>query len=404
MSSAIFAAVQDFVGEGLDEVLNALAELGVDGVTLAVAYHQARDVTPHSPTRLTIRHDGVHFRPDADLFGADSLPAPRASGQLLVAGDIVQAVRARGLQVNGWGVYCHNTHLGLAHPEVTQRSCYGGHGAPADLCPAQPRVRRYVGDLAVAVARLGVDTVLAESLHYGHFAHGYHHERSFVALGEVEQYLFGLCFCDHCRAATREAGGDPDRAREVAREHLDRVLAGGPVNEAPLSRQWLASVSEDLVALAAARATVVSSLVREVAAEVADAGSRLAFVDLCGAVLGYADGLPTGPLAADTGWLFGIDSAVVASVADYSVLTYASDPARVAADVAAYRSAVGPDTTLRAVLRPGLPDTRDARHLQEKAVAAVEAGADAVDFYHYGLSTRADLARIAAVTRSDGAW
>jgi hypothetical protein len=307
------------------------------------------------------------------------------------------------LKVNGWAVHCHNTTLGLAHPEVTQLSCFGGHGAPAELCPAQPRVRQYVQDLSVAVARLGVDRVLAESLHYGHFAHGYHHERSFVALGEVEQYLFGLCFCDHCSAATRAVGGEPERAREVAREHLDGVLAGGPATAAPLTREWLASTSEDLAALAEARTAVVSSLVHEVAAAVSGAGSRLGFIDLCGAVLGYADGRPVGPLAVDTAWRFGIDPAAIASVADYSVLAYASDPRRVAADVGAYRRTIGPGAAVRAVLRPGPPDTQDAAHLADKAAAAVKAGAEGVDFYHYGLSTRSALERIPAVAGADGA-
>lgn len=400
MRNAVYAAVQDFVDEGTEQVLDRLVGLGVDGVVLATSYHRARDVTPHSPTRLTVRHDGAYFDPDSfpDLFGAGSLAPPRVAPELAVASDVVGAAAARGLGVGGWTVLCHSTTLGLAHPEVTQLSCFGGREAPADLCPANPRVRRYVRDLVVATARLGVDTVLAEALHYGSFGHGYHHERSFVALGEVEQWLFGLCFCEHCAAAVRRVGGDPDRARQTARREIDRVLGGGVSSAVPLTTEAVAALGDDLAAMLRARTEIVTSLVAEAAVAAADAGSRLTFVDPCGAALGYADGLPTGPLAADVGWRVGIDAAALGRVADYAVLTYASDTDRIAKDVARYRALLGPRPELRAVLRPGLPDTRDAAHLAAKSAAARTAGADAVDFYHYGLATLADLDRIAATT------
>ena len=65
-----------------------------------------------------------------------------------------------------------------------------------------------------------------------------------------------------------------------------------------------------------------------------------------------------------------------------------------AEDVAAYRAALGPDTVLRAVLRPGPPDTASAEHLSAKAAAARAAGADTVDYYAYGLAPLPVLDRI----------
>ena len=75
MSTGIYTSVQDFDGEGTAEVLDRLQHYGLDEVVLAVAYHRARDVTPHSPTRLTVRHDGAYFRTDDALFGPGSLPS-----------------------------------------------------------------------------------------------------------------------------------------------------------------------------------------------------------------------------------------------------------------------------------------------------------------------------------------
>lgn len=125
--------------------------------------------------------------------------------------------------------------------------------------------------------------------------------------------------------------------------------------------------------------------------------SPLTFVDLTGAMKGYADGLPTGEPAAADAWQVGIDPASLAgAVPSYAVLCYAREAGRIAEDVAAYRAALGPDTALRAVLRPGRPDTASAEHLAAKAEAARASGADTVDFYQYGLVPLPVLDRIAA--------
>ncbi|MFH9552863.1 hypothetical protein [Streptomyces sp. NPDC017435] len=116
-------------------------------------------------------------------------------------------------------------------------------------------------------------------------------------------------------------------------------------------------------------------------------GSRLVFLDLTGAVKGYADGLPTGALAADEAWRIGVDPAAVGAVVPgYAVLAYARYAERVAADTAACRAVLPASCSLRAVLRPGVPDTASAEHLAARTAAATGPGrADAVDFYHYGL-------------------
>ena len=62
-------------------------------------------------------------------------------------------------------------------------------------------MRIYARALAVEVARVGVETIVAESLHYHPLEHGYAHERYFVPLGPRARYLLGLCFCRHCLVA-----------------------------------------------------------------------------------------------------------------------------------------------------------------------------------------------------------
>ncbi|MFJ9896788.1 hypothetical protein ACIQPR_26005 [Streptomyces sp. NPDC091280] len=386
MRSALYTFVEDLRAEGVGPVLDrVLGTYGCDTVTVAAAYHRARDVTPHGPARVTLRQDGVHFTPPADLFdGARLIPPVQPGAAREPLRELRRATEERGAALHGWTVFLHNTTLGLAHPDVTQENCFGDRAAPADLCPAHPDVRAYAVSLARSVARLGVDAVVAESLHYGTFGHGYHHERSFVTLGPLEEFLLGLCFCPHCARHAEAQGVDAAKARAVAVESAGRVLDGAAPVPGPLGS--LDDLPGPVAAYARARRSTVTSLAAAVSDAVADEGSDLVFLDLTGAVKGYADGLPTGAPAAEDAWWTGVDPAAVGAVVPgYAVLAYARDPARVATDTAAYR-AVLPDTcALRTVLRPGAPDTESAEALAAKTAAARTAGAEAVDFYHYGL-------------------
>lgn len=401
LDSSLYAFVADLPDGDLGPVLD---RFGVRGLTVAAAYHRARDVTPHGTARLVSRRDGAHFRPDPALFAGQRLVPPvqdDADDEPLSR--LRDATGACGATLHGWTVFCHNSALGEAHPECTVRSCFGDRAAPADLCPAHPDVRAYAVALARNVAGYGVDSVVAESLHYGTFRHGYHHERSFVPLGALDELLFGLCFCPHCRARAQARDVDAEAAMAQCATALERVLGGGRPTEVEVTVEALAEhAGPHTAGYALARAETVTSLVAQAAAEVRRAGSRLVFLDLTGAALGYADGRPTGPVAPAQAWRLGIDPGAVSRAADgYGMLGYARDVRRVRADAAAYRKALGPDRPLRVLLRPGHPDTASAGELAAK-VDAVRGTAGAVDFYHYGLNTWADLDRIPLALANPG--
>ncbi|WP_171059958.1 hypothetical protein [Streptomyces montanus] len=405
--SSVYAFVEDLRAEGSDAVLDRiLGTYGCDTVTVAAAYHRARDVTPHGPARVTLRQDGVHFMPPADLFdGVRLIPPVQSGADEEPLREVRRRTSDRGAALHGWTVFLHNTTLGLAHPDVTQENCFGDRGAPADLCPAHPDVRAYAVALARAVARQGVDAVVAESLHFGTFGHGYHHERSFVPLGPLEEFLLGLCFCPHCARRAETAGVESATARNEAARAVGRVLDGADPLPGPLTPDALAGqVGEAVAAYVRTRHTTVTSLAATVADAVEAEGSELVFLDLTGAVKGYADGLPTGALAADEAWRIGVDPAAVgAAVPGYAVLAYARDPARTAADTVAYRTALPDACTLRAVMRPGAPDTASAEALAARTQAASgPGGADAVDFYHYGLFPFPVLDRIPTALKQLG--
>jgi hypothetical protein len=388
VESSVYAFAEDLRAEGTAPVLDRVLSYGCDGVTVAAAYHRARDVTPHGPARVTLRRDGVHFPLPAELFrGLRLVPPlqPDAADGLFAR--LRERTGQRGVRLHGWTVFLHNTTLGLAHPDVTQENCFGDRAAPADLCPSHPDVRAYAAALARSVARQGVDTVVAESLHFGYFGHGYHHDRCFAELGPVAEFLLGLCFCVHCRARAEAAGADAEAARAAAERIVGRVLDGGAALPGELSADSLHACAGEAVArYAGARVETVTTLAESIARDVAEEGARLVFLDLTGALKGYADGQPAGGLACADTWRIGVDPAAIGkAVPGYAMLGYARDPARLTADVAAYRAVLDSACELRVTLRPGPPDTPSAANLLEKLHVAAASGAAAVDFYNYGV-------------------
>jgi hypothetical protein len=181
------------------------------------------------------------------------------------------------------------------------------------------------------------------------------------------RYLLGLCFCEHCLAAAREHGVDGDAVRRSAREEIERAFAGEDSGGEPEPDDY-----------ARVRAQVVTSLVAEVAEAVGD--TAFEFLDLSGAVLGYATGRPTGPPAPSIAWRFGIDVPAVARACDgIQAIGYAADPERISSDLDAYGNAA-----VSIIFRPTTPDCDSPDDLRAKVALARARELERVDFYHYG--------------------
>lgn len=399
METSIFAFPTDLHGEGVETVLdNVQFRAGLGGITLAAVYHEARDLFPHNPGgRIRFLEGGVaYFRPQDERYGALPIrPRPAAlTHEFDALTEAVAATRHRGLAVHAWTVFLHADWMRDPRPEQCERTAFGDP-LLTELCPANPDVRAYAVALAGDIARHGVATIVAESLHYHPLEHGYHHERYFLPLGGRARFLLGLCFCKHCLAAVRERGADPERLRRFAVDELEHAFAGesgDPIEQALEEARTLAG--GELAALLDARAERVASLAGEVAAAARDEGARFAFMDASGAVKGYATGAPKGEAAPSIAWRLGVDVGAIAhACGGVEAIAYAADPARVRLDLDAYRRAA-PGAALSAALRPMLPDCDSAENLAEKLRLARTLGLERVDLYHYGLAPLAALDRI----------
>ena len=360
---------------------------GLSGITMAAAYHHGRDIFPHNPRRKVHFLEGgaVFFRPDPARYReAGVLPiTSKLCERTDVLADLCREAATRRMQVRAWTVFLHNYSIGEVHPELACQNAFGDRHL-TDLCPSNPRVRAYAVALAADIAAKGVDTVVAESLHFHGLEHGFHHERYFIELGPLGRYLLGLCFCEHCMSRAR--GVDAERLRKAAVEELERRFsAPAEAEPAELDRDSVeVFAGGELGGYLRARAETVASLVSEAAEAAAAEGAAFAFIDLSGAIKGYATGRPEGDPAPSIAWQFGIDGAAVArACGQLEAIGYAADPARLRFDLDAYRSLVGANR-LSVILRPMPPDCESADNLAAKIAIASAAGAMEVGFYHYG--------------------
>jgi hypothetical protein len=404
--TSIFAFASDLDDEGLETVLDNVERRGrIGGVTLAVAYHDGRDIFPHNPRQKVgfLESGAIFFQPDPEVWRQLRIQ-PRIS-ELATdrdpLADLQEASAARGLDTHAWAVFLHNDFIAQRNTSCTPCNVYGDRDL-SGLCPAHPAVRAYAVALARDLGSRQVSSIVAESLHYGLLEHGHAHERYPTDLGPAGRFLLGLCFCSECCAVARAAGVDVDSVRRHVRQELDRVFAKEPARtRGELSRRSVEKLAGgELARFLDARAQVVTSLVAEV--RVAAAPTPLVFMDVSGALRGHATGRPKGPPVASSAWKFGVDlDDAGGAFESVCALGYASDPRRLRTDLEDYRRRLRRGATLSLALRPSHPDCDSAENMAEKLRHAATLEVDVVHFYHYGLVRLTALDTIArAISRA----
>lgn len=388
MRSSIFVFATDVLHEGHDVVLDNLQQrAGVNGVALTANYHDARDVFAHNPKFHVFRNEGdvAWFAPEAGRYASGLLPRQAmAAGGVDVLAQVCERAAARGLAVDAWTIFLHNSVLATQHPDCATRNVYGDPYL-SDLCPANPRVRAYCCELAGDIARYPVRRLLAESLHYRPLEHGEHHERYLIYLPPEARMLLALCFCEHCRAAGARAGVDVPGLMGAVRAALAPAWAGAlaPGHAEPL---LAAAWGSELGRYVQMRAGVVTSLVAQVQAVLAPSGVELSFIDHAGGMSHVMQGTSADDDITLASRRLGIDPAAVAAVCDeYGVLGYVDTPQRLRALLANYRQLLGKHTRMSVALRPLLPDCWQQDNLRDKAAVALAAQPSSMDFYHYAM-------------------
>ena len=367
----------DIQDQGLEALAADLAgRAGLNTVSVATSYHAGRFLQPRSPAQKAyFPEDGtVYFRPDDALWQNKAI-RPLVAQNVLERGDMLDALtKARettSLKVSCWTVCLHNSRLGMLHPQHVTRNAFGNANY-YNLCPSSPAARDYVVTLVHDITtNYQPDMLELESPNFMGFAHEYHHEKDGVGLTAEDDFLLSLCFCDHCTARAEKAGVPVEGARKtVARfiaELCERAVPEKQFPDFPEAGINAFRAHPDLHAFLAWRSEPVTSLIGEIKAA-ADPASRIVLIDL------------------KDGWLGGVDLAAVGKLCDGAILCcYDMTPEAIADVMCTGRALLGPEKFLGLGLRVFYPEVDGPAILTSRAKAAVEAGADGVNFYNYGL-------------------
>lgn len=376
MYSAIWTYPWDILGEGADVVLDRVAAAGLQGVSLAAAYHTVRALCPHDPKRAVYHGEGgvLYFRHEPEFF-RDTRIRPVESA-LLAEGDALRllcaAVAGRGIRVHAWTVLHHNTRLGTAYPDCSLEDAFGDR-YPFGLCPAHPDVRAYTRALVSALAAVdGLDIVELESLGYMGMDHSGHHAKAGIELDALHRFLLSVCFCRWCRERMATAGADPEAARAAVVAEMRAYFGGGRQFEGAESLEALHEVLGQVQAegVLAGRADAVLSLLGELRPLVQPPKRLSVMVAASPLVTGAAAAIPLEAARGQTDILLR--------------QAFAKESEAIRADLAMVAAQRG-STPLYAGLQAVEPFVRGAANVAASVRAARDAGAEGVQFYHYGL-------------------
>ena len=361
--------------QGLDDILS----LGLQGINLAVSYHAGKFIHPRSiKHRVYFPEDGVvYFRPRA----AYRRIKPVLS-RLLEQGDILETLgRTDGLLLNTWTGLLHNTRLGLQYPQTTVKNAFGD-GYVYSLCPAHPDVRYYAVTLCKDLAEhYPIANLLLETPGYLAYCHGYHHEFAQVPPDTSLETWLGLCFCEYCLAGANETGINGNALRRRVAHGVDERLGSDTLSHnetAPDRLQQDAGADEELNAFLAWRCEVVTSLVREIRAEVRK-GVQVKVIT-------------TTQPSHRTGVLEGHDLPALLDVSDGLELPlYQPSAAATKAEAEFVIQQVGEEEPLSAILRPGWPDMHSEEQVMNTLDCVQELGFGDISFYNYDMLRSVNL-------------
>ena len=394
IKSHAFAFAYTFFREPAEKVIPELKSYGFTGINLALNYHGSRDLLLRQGPQLEYLADGFHYyKSDASAYEKDAykpaLTDQLPSNELLDS--VIKVAAANDFKVNAWAVYMHNSAIGMASPEAAVTNVFGNKFL-SELCPINPAVSGYALGLTKDLVSRGLNGIVAESLHFHGARHGEHHERFFIELSPVSEFLFSLCFCKSCIANYQITGNDAQPLINKVTGLLTEVFkTQDPWLGKQLSKDLLAEVvGPEILKYLSAREEKLASLYEEVVKVSKAAGSVFKLVDQAPLLdMQSANAL-------DNSWQVGIDNQRINKIVDrYEPLIYRPDAEGVSALAQNYLK--NTTTGVTAILRPTYPDSTSRDNLEKKVSSLTKLGISEIDFYLLDTMRGSDLASIKSV-------
>lgn len=375
MQFGMWAYPWDIVDKGPQEAVDELVDIGIDSLYVAANYHTVQAFSTHNPERKTFFTDAsAYFEPSEDY--GELAPVQNEQMQAEQADwieEVADAVSDSPLQLNAWVVGCHNSTLGMEHEEYALESPFGDP-LVFGLCPSQPAVQKYLKTmLADLDSNYPFEDVLLETFHYFHGSGwSWHHDKFHTDIGELGEYLLGLCFCEECQQNARDAGVAVEEARKLSKETI-LALAEGEMDSDVEPREWLEQ-NEAVKAYSDVRQETLSALYEEFASETD--------VNIGGFI---------GMKGIDNSWMHGLDLETLQGTVDYfTIMDYLPSTEEV---IETYEHSTDriTETPVRAGILPGHPivDTKEA--VTDQIVALSETDTEEVTIYNYGLLPERNL-------------
>ena len=391
--SHAFALIHTFEGRDPTKVIEELQEFGLTGLNLALNYHASRDFLLRQGPRLEYLKDGFnYYLPNISYYPESGLrPTLNSSYK---SSEILDSIILKSSQLNfkisAWGVFLHNGELGAAFPDCVVENSLGNKFL-SELCPSNPRVRDYCRGLAEDLISRGIDSLAIESLHFHGARHGEHHERFFLEMSQITEFLFSLCFCASCLHNFEKISGDGAELKSKVTAALDDFL-----NDQDswlgqdLTKDILAEIcGPEIITYLQVREETVSSLYKELSEIAHSYGVMTRIIDQT-PLLDITNSEPL-----NQSWILGINAEEVRKYIDiYEPLDYRVESNTVKRVAANYVEILG--GRIVPILRPTFPDNLSQSNLISKVHGLRELGIDEIDFYLLDTMRQRDLTWIKA--------
>ena len=386
MSHNAFAFIHSFSPPNNPSVnINKLQDSGLTGINLALNYHASRDFTLRGTPSLRYLEDGAHYyQPDLSKYSTGAItPSPDDVYQdNSTLEKIQESGRKSGFDIHAWAVYFHNSAAGKQNPETVQINGLG-QKLLASLCPSNPSAQGYAIGLTNDLLSRGIKSIAAESIHFHGLIHGEHHERYFIELSEISQYLLGFCLCIYCQSAAESAGADAKKLASEISAALNKLTSaddpwlGQELNIANLIsifgidiKNWILGQQRTLV-----------NLHKELTKLAHSAGATLRWVDQSPLIGGLAQS-----------WRIGIDPKELGQVVDViEPLFYRQNTSEIIELAKNYLSTINSPEKITGILRPTYPDNSSDKELAVRISALKNLGIENIDFYLFDVWRERDL-------------
>ena len=386
MSHNAFAFIHSFSPPNNPSVnINKLQDSGLTGINLALNYHASRDFTLGSTPSLRYLEDGAHYyQPDLSNYPTGAItPSPDDVYQdNSTLEKIQESGRKAGFDINAWAVYFHNSAAGKQHPESVQVNGLG-QKLLASLCPSNPSAQGYAIGLTNDLISRGIKSIAAESVNFHGLIHGEHHERYFIELSEISQYLLGFCLCIYCQSAAEAAGADAKKLVFEISKALNNLLTEEDLwIGKELSIDNLVSIfGIDIKTWISSQESTLINLNIKLTKLAHSAGATLRWVGQ----LPFIGGV-------DQGWRVGINPTELSHVVDViEALFYCPSTSEIIELAKSYLSINNSPEKITGILRPTYPYNSSQKQLAERVKALENIGISNIDFYLFDVWRERDL-------------